>query len=95
VGCVGRLGVDHNCIYCIKTSHLRSQAVMSKDSRVGHEIRVRGYARSLSPAHSQKITRSHNILNSIKREDSGRIPNALIMGCVYAYKKKTTHTNYI
>jgi len=35
--------------------------VMSKDSRVGGEIPVRGYARSLSPAHSQKITRGHNI----------------------------------
>jgi len=52
---------------------------MSKDSRVGGEIPVRGYARSLSPAHSQKITRGHNILNAIKPI----IPNTLIMGCVY------------
>jgi len=40
------------------------------DSRVGGEIRVRGYARSLSPAHSQKIARGHNIKNAIKWEDT-------------------------
>jgi len=45
----------------IKISHLRAQAVMSKDSKVVDEIRVRGYARSFSSAHSQKITRGHNI----------------------------------
>jgi len=59
-----------NKTHKITISHLRAQAVMSKDPRVGGEIRVHGYARSLSPAHSQKITRGHNIWNAIKREGS-------------------------
>jgi len=50
-----------NKTHKIKILHLRAQAVMSKDSRVGGEIQVHGYARSLSPAHSQKITKGHNI----------------------------------
>jgi len=49
-----------NKTHKIKISHLRAQAVMSKDLRVGGEIRFRGYARSLSPAHSQKKPRGHN-----------------------------------
>jgi len=48
----------------IKIAHLCAQAVMRKDSG------VRGYARLLSPAHSLKIRRGHDIWNTIKREDS-------------------------
>jgi len=50
-----------NTTHKIIISHFRAQAVMSKDSMVGGEIRVRGYGRSLSPGHSQKIARGHNI----------------------------------
>jgi len=49
-------------------SHLRAQAVMIKDSGVGGEIRVCGYGRSLSPAHSQFYSYSYLFVSFLHRD---------------------------
>jgi len=46
---------------------------MSNDSWVGGEIWVRRHARPLSPAHSQKIKRGHNILKCNKTRGFRRL----------------------